>query len=67
MTRTGWSQEAADELGDLGPFTPRVIATLVGLSFMGGESMLLLEDSWADDVFAALASVGGLPRLSHLG
>ena len=58
-------QEAADELGDLGPFTPRIIATLVGLSFMGGESMLLLDDSWAADVFAALESVGALLRLSR--
>jgi hypothetical protein len=61
----GVVQEAADELGDLGPFTPRTIATLVGLSFMGGESMLLLEDSWADDVFAALESVGTLLRLNR--
>ncbi len=36
--------EAADELGDLGPFSPRSIATLVGLGFMGGESMLLLGE-----------------------
>ena len=50
--------EAADELGDLGPFTPRTIATLIGLGFMGGESMLLLDDSWSDDVFAALGSIG---------
>jgi AcrR family transcriptional regulator len=54
---------AAEELGALGPFTARTIATLVGLSFMGGESMLLLEDSWADDVFAALESVGALLTL----
>jgi AcrR family transcriptional regulator len=58
-------KEAADELGDLGPFTPRIVATLVGLSFMGGESMVLLEDSWADDVFAALESVGTLLRLGR--
>lgn len=58
-------REAADELGDLGPFTPRMIATLVGLSFMGGESMLLLDDAWADDVFAALGSIGALLRLGR--
>jgi AcrR family transcriptional regulator len=52
--------EAADELGDLGPFTPHTIATLVGLGFMGGESMLLLGEPWADDVFAALHAVGAL-------
>ena len=52
--------EAADEIGDLGPFTPRSIATLVGLGFIGGESMLLLDDSWADDVFSALHALGAL-------
>ena len=52
--------EAADELGDLGPFGPRSIATLVGLAFMGGESLVLLGGSWADDVFTALESVGAL-------
>ena len=57
--------EAADELGDLGPFSPRIVATLVGLSFMGGESMLLLQDSWADDVFAALEAVGTLLKLGR--
>jgi AcrR family transcriptional regulator len=57
--------EAADELGDLGPFDPRGIATLVGLSFMGGESMLLLGSSWADEVFAALDSVTALLKLHH--
>lgn len=53
-------QEASDELGDLGPFSPRTIATLVGLGFMGGESMLLLGDEWADDVFGALEAVGSM-------
>lgn len=52
--------EAATELGDLGTFNPRSIATLVGLAFMGGESMLLLGDAWTDDVFAALSNVGTL-------
>jgi AcrR family transcriptional regulator len=57
--------EAADELGDLGPFTPRSIATLVGLGFMGGESMLLLGEEWADDVFGALRAVGVLLKLNR--
>ncbi len=52
--------EAADELGDLGPFNPRTVATLVGLAFMGGESMVLLGGSWQRDVFAALEAVGAL-------
>jgi AcrR family transcriptional regulator len=58
--------EAADELGDLGPFNPRSIATLVGLGFMGGESMLLLGDAWTDDVLAALHAVGDLLKLDRL-
>jgi AcrR family transcriptional regulator len=56
--------EAADELGDLGPFSPRSVATLVGLAFMGGESMVLLDRTWAQDVFAALESVGALLKLA---
>ena len=57
--------EATDELGDLGPFDPRSIATLVGLGFMGGESMLLLGEDWTDDVFRALRAVGTLLRRKH--
>lgn len=57
--------DAADELGDLGPFTPRTIATLIGLGFMGGESMLLLDDSWSDDVLAALGSIGDALALRY--
>ena len=49
--------DAAEDLGDLGPLSPRNLATLVGLGFMGGESMLLLGDTWSADVFAAIESV----------
>jgi AcrR family transcriptional regulator len=48
---------AAHQLGDLGPLDPRKVATLVGLGFMGGESMLLLGEEWNADVFSALESV----------
>ena len=58
-------QEAADELGELGPFTPRSIATLVGLGFMGGESMLLLGQEWKDDVLGSLRAVGALLKPSR--
>jgi AcrR family transcriptional regulator len=54
--------EASEEIGDLGPLSARNLATLVGLSFMGGESMMLLGNTWIDDVFAALRSVGQLLR-----
>jgi AcrR family transcriptional regulator len=57
--------EAADELGDLGAFNPRSLATLVGLGFMGGESMMLLGNTWDDDVFAALHAVGDLLKLNR--
>jgi AcrR family transcriptional regulator len=57
--------DAADELGDLGPFNPRSIATLVGLAFMGGESMMLLGDTWPDDVLSALHTIGTLLKLDH--
>lgn len=53
--------DAQDELGDLG-IEPRAIATLVGLSFMGGESMLLLGEEWGRDVLPALRAVGSLLR-----
>lgn len=58
-------EDAADELGDLGPFTPRSLATLVGLGFMGGESMLLLGEEWTDDVLGALRAVGALLKLNR--
>jgi AcrR family transcriptional regulator len=57
--------EAASEIGDLSPFNPRSLATLVGLGFMGGESMMLLGDTWTDDVFAALRAVGDLLKLNR--
>jgi AcrR family transcriptional regulator len=57
--------EAATDIGDLSPFNPRSLATLVGLGFMGGESMMLLGDTWTDDVFAALRAVGDLLKLNR--
>jgi AcrR family transcriptional regulator len=57
--------ESATEIGGLGPFSPRALATLVGLGFMGGESMLLLGDAWTDDVFSAFHAVGALLKQEH--
>lgn len=57
--------EGAAEIGDLGPFNARSLATLVGLGFMGGESMMLLGDAWTDDVFTALNAVGDLLKLNR--
>jgi len=53
--------DAQHELGGLG-IEPRALATLVGLSFMGGESMMLLGDEWGRDVLPALRAVGTLLR-----
>ncbi len=57
--------EAADELGDLGPVSPRSLATLVGLAFIGAESTMLLGGAWADDVFSAFHAVGALLKFDR--
>ncbi len=55
--------EAEARFGSLGPFTAADIATLVGLSFLGGEAVILLRDgAWASRVRTALRRVGDLIR-----
>jgi AcrR family transcriptional regulator len=55
--------EAEARFGSLGPFTPRDLATLVGLSFLGGEALILLGDKeWTDTMRTALRRVGELIR-----
>jgi AcrR family transcriptional regulator len=54
--------EAEGELGGLGRLDARMVGTLVGLSFLGGESLLLLDDGWRDDVLSALRSPVALLR-----
>ena len=55
------AREAETRFGSLGPFTPGDIAGLVGLSFLGGEAMILLGDEeWASRARGWLRSVGGL-------
>lgn len=39
---TDVTAEAADQLGGLGPFEPRELATLVACAFIGGEAEILL-------------------------
>jgi len=57
------AKEAEARFGTLGPFRPADLATLVGLSFLGGETMILLgDDSWATRVRTALRRVGDLIR-----
>jgi AcrR family transcriptional regulator len=60
---------AAEHAGvHLGPFRPREAATLVGLQFMGGESLLLLGmESERVPVRDALRRVGELIRHAETG
>lgn len=54
--------EESPELGAIGPLRPQDVAMLVGMAFLGGETLLLLGDRWPDPVRAALRSVSGLIR-----
>ena len=63
MVLEGVAREAAGRFGPLGPFTPADVAGLIGLSFLGGESVILLgDDEWSGRVRAWLRSVGALIR-----
>lgn len=48
--------EAEAEIGSLGPLSARDVGTLVGLAFLGGETLLLLDDGWRAEVLSALRS-----------
>jgi AcrR family transcriptional regulator len=57
----GVAREAEERFGALGPFTADEVAALVGLSFLGGEAVILLDDpAWTGKARAALRSVGKL-------
>jgi AcrR family transcriptional regulator len=59
LTRT--AEDASQRLGGLGPFTPREIAVLAGIPFLGVESMLLLGFDEAElPSRSALRKVGTL-------
>jgi len=59
----GVAREAEERYGRLGPLTARDVAGLVGLSFLGGEAVILLgDDRWAERVRTALRSVADLIR-----
>ncbi|MGH8774865.1 MAG: TetR/AcrR family transcriptional regulator [Jiangellaceae bacterium] len=56
---TDVAREAAQRFGGLGPFTPDELATLIGASFLGAESLLLLGFDRRDlPVRSALRRVG---------
>jgi AcrR family transcriptional regulator len=57
------ASEAEARFGSLGPFTAAELSALVGLSFLGGEAMILLgDDAWAARVRGSLRRVGDLIR-----
>lgn len=66
---TGVMTEAQARGLPLGPFTPQELATLLGLMFVGGESMLLLGMESEEDypIRAALRRVGDLIRQAEEG
>ena len=57
------AREAEVRFGSLGPLSPADIAALVGLSFLGGEAVILLGDAeWAALARGSLRNVGALIR-----
>jgi AcrR family transcriptional regulator len=59
-------REAEGSLGSLAPFDVESCATLIGMAFLGAESLLLLDDrQWSDRVNTALRSIGDLIRLAE--
>jgi AcrR family transcriptional regulator len=57
------ASEAEARFGSLGPFTPNELGVVVGLSFLGGESLILLGDKdWSESIRRALRRVGDLIR-----
>ena len=62
------AEEAEQRFGALGPFSAREVAALVGLLFMGGESLLLLGlESDAVPIRSTLRRVGELIRTLEEG
>lgn len=56
-------REAEQRFGSLGPLRAEDVATLVGLSFLGGEAVILLGgEDWAARIRSSLRSVGALIR-----
>ena len=57
------SREAERRFGSLGPLRADDVAMLIGLSFLGGEAVILLGGKdWAAEVRAGLRGVGSLIR-----
>lgn len=59
----GVAREAEERFGSLGPFSPGDLAGLVGMAFLGGESLILVsETDWGKRVRDSLRSVGDAIR-----
>ena len=57
------AREAETRFGSLGPLTAEELASLVGLAFLGGEALILLNDQqWSTRARTALRSVSGVIR-----
>jgi hypothetical protein len=57
------AREAEERFGAPAPLRADDVAVLIGLSFLGGEAMILLGGAdWGARVRSALRSVGGLIR-----
>ena len=60
------AQRAAERFGSLGPFTPREVAALAGLPFLGAETVILLGlDESKIAARPALRKIGELLRLAE--
>lgn len=67
-TLTEVAREAEHRFGSLGPFRAEDVAGLIGLAFIGGESLILLGDKdWGRDIRTWLRRVGELIRLAEEG
>jgi AcrR family transcriptional regulator len=59
----GVATEAEARFGSLGPFSPAAVAGLIGLAFVGGESVILVSGTdWDERVRAWLRSIGSAIR-----
>jgi AcrR family transcriptional regulator len=62
-TLTEVAREAERRFGPLGPFGAEEVAGLIGLAFIGGESLILLGDErWGRDIRGWLRRIGELIR-----
>ena len=61
------ARAAEERLGSFGPLGADDVAMLVGMAFLGGETLLLLDGSWPGPALRALRRVGDLVRAAEAG